>query len=276
MALKILNLRYDGTCVICTAPTPASTCAWWDSVRKEITCTRCRPIDFEPVPASAPQTLPPPQPVEVGVAGASAAATFERRAANHRRRNGLSNDEALPQHITSWDTGAGGEQQLGQFLDDAFTGTAVVLHDRKVVNGSKRGNIDHLIIASSGIWVVDAKKYCGVVDVRNEGVWKWKTSDLYVGKRKKSDLVDGMGWQSAAVQSLLEPMGMGEVPIYPVLCFVESDWSHRSNAAVVDGVLVLSPDKLHSVASQPGWVQPGSMNAIATQLSSGLPAAVPR
>ncbi len=283
MAFKLMNLRRDDHCAVCTTPTPATTKAWWDAARREVTCTRCRPADFEPVAAQVvqlaqpvqlaqAQQLAPPQPVQVGVAGASARGAFERRAANHLHRNGPTDSDALPQHIVSWQQGADGEQRLGQFLDDAFAGTAVVLHDRYVVNGSKRGNIDHLVIASSGVWVIDAKNHTGTVDVQTQGVWKFKQSDLRVGRRKQNGLVDGMGWQAAAVQSLLEPMGMGVVPVHPALCFVQSEWSRRSNAAVIDGVLVLSPDKLASVVGQPGWVEPDAINAIAHQLSSGLPA----
>ena len=278
MAFKLMNLRRDDQCAVCVTPTPAASRAWWDSIRKEVNCTRCRPVDFEPADAPPQQLeqLAPPQPVEVGVAGASAASAFERRATSHRKRNDFTEADALPQHVNAWQQGADGEQRLGQFLDEAFAGTAVVLHDRLVVNGSKRGNIDHLIIASSGVWVVDAKNYSGTVDVQTQGIWKFKQSGLYVGRRKQNKLIDGMGWQSAAVQSLLEPMGMGTVPVHPALCFVDSEWSRRSDAAVIENVLVLSPNKLASVASQPGGVHSDAINAIATQLSSGLPSTARR
>ena len=269
MAFKLMHLRRDGHCAVCVAPTPAASRAWWDSIRNEVTCTRCRPVDFEPAGDQVHQ-LARAQPVAVGAAGASGASTFERRDVTHR--NDLAETGALPQHVNAWQQGPDGEQRLGQFLDEAFTGTAVVLHDRLVVNHAKRGNIDHLIIASSGVWVVDAKNYTGTVDVQTQGVWKFKQSGLYVGRRTQNKLIDGMGRQSAAVQSLLEPMGMGNVPVHPALCFVDSEWSRRSDATVIDGVLVLSPDKLASVASQPGGVHPDAINAIATQLSSGLPA----
>ncbi len=275
MAFKLMNLRGDDHCTVCVAPTPAATRAWWDSIRKDVTCTRCRPVDFEPAGAQLQQLheFAEPQLVEVGVAGASAASTFERRATNHPNRNTRTEADALPPHVNAWQQGANGEQRLGQFLDEAFAGTAVVLHDR-LVNSSKRGNIDHLIIASSGVWVVAAKNYTGTVDVQTQGVWKFKQSGLYVGRRTQNKLIDGMGRQSAAVQSLLESMGMGNVPVHPALCFVDSEWSRCSNATVIDGVLVLSPDKLASVASQPGSVQPDAINAIATQLNSGLPATI--
>jgi hypothetical protein len=67
---------------------------------------------------------------------------------------------------------------------------AVVLHDRKVPN--TRGNIDHLVIAPSGIWIVDAKNYNGKVEVRDCGGWFSTDLRLHVNNRDQTKLVDGL------------------------------------------------------------------------------------
>jgi hypothetical protein len=41
----------------------------------------------------------------------------------------------------------------------------VVLHDRRIPG--RRSNIDHLVIARSGVWVVDTKRYRGKVERRS-------------------------------------------------------------------------------------------------------------
>ena len=273
MAFKLMYLRFDGHCAACNTPTPASTRAWWHEVRKEVTCTRCRPVEFEPATASALlQMLPPRRPSSIGVVGASAVAMYEKERANQQPVDPHDDTDGTPlRNTASWNASGSDERHLGEFLDDTFAGSAVVLHDRTVVDEPQLGTIDHVIIASSGVWVVDEKNFNGSVDVRTEGVWKFKTNDLYVGCRNQRKFVDAMGWQAAAVQSLVEPMDMGIVPVHSALCFVGSAWSRHSDAAVIDGVLVLSPDKLRSVASLPGWVDPDAINAIASQLSSGLP-----
>ncbi len=152
----------------------------------------------------------------------------------------------------SWHDRAQGEQHLGRFLDDVFADTGVVLHDRLVADGSKRCTIDHIVVTSSGVWVIDA----------------YNDNHLLIGWSQQKTHVDGTGWQTAAVRELLDSEGLDAVPVHRVLCFCHSDWARRPNAAVVDGVLVLSPDKLGSVASQPGQVE--NIDAIAALLDSPL------
>ena len=50
---------------------------------------------------------------------------------------------------------AAGERRLARRLNDELADIAVVLHDREVPN--TRGNIDHLVVAPSGIWIIHAK-----------------------------------------------------------------------------------------------------------------------
>ena len=150
--------------------------------------------------------------------------------------------------VVSWKAGADGQQRLGPFLDEAFADTGVVLHDRLVVDDAKRSNIDHLVVVSSGVWIIEATN-------------------------NQNEFIDGLVSRTAAVRRLLEPMGLGLVPVHPVLCIVKTDRSQRSSATVIDGVLVLSPDKLCSVAAQPGFVNPDAVDAIGSELGERLPAA---
>lgn len=151
-----------------------------------------------------------------------------------------SSEDPAPRHRAgTWQERADCERGLAGFLDDAFAGAGVVLHDRPVTDGRHRATIDHLIVATSGVWVVDA----------------YSDNHLLIGWSQQKTHVDGTGWQTATVQAALAAMHHVDVPVHRVLCFSHSDWARRPNAAVVDGVLVLSPDKLCSVASQPGQVR---------------------
>ena len=70
------------------------------------------------------------------------------------------NDE--PRSTRAWAIGARGEEKLAEALD-GFT----VLHDRRV--SGTRGNIDHVVVAPAGVFVVDAKRYEGRIEIRNPG-----------------------------------------------------------------------------------------------------------
>jgi hypothetical protein len=96
-----------------------------------------------------------------------------------------------------------------------------VLNDRRV--RGTRGNIDHIVIAPAGVFVVDAKNLKGMVEIRNHG-WFWKPDyRLTVGRRDCSALADRMGWQVEAVTAALK--GSEAMPaVVPVLCFLQADW----------------------------------------------------
>jgi hypothetical protein len=66
-----------------------------------------------------------------------------------------------PQSTRAWARGSEGERRLAAHLLRTVGDRAVLLHDRKVPR--TRGNIDHLAIAASGVWVIDAKHYTGLV-----------------------------------------------------------------------------------------------------------------
>jgi hypothetical protein len=96
-----------------------------------------------------------------------------------------------------------------------------VLNDRRV-HGTK-GNLDHIVIAPAGVFVVDAKNHKGKVELRNRGWFLRPDYRLTVGGRDCSAMADNMGWQVEAVAAALadaDPMP----PVSPVLCFLEADW----------------------------------------------------
>ena len=103
-------------------------------------------------------------PVDSGLAGGSAQREFEaRRSARRervRRRLGNVLGEVLlavtnePQSTRAWAQGAAGEAKLAAAL--VGVPNLMVLHDRRVAR--TRGNLDHLLIAPAGVFVVDAKK----------------------------------------------------------------------------------------------------------------------
>ena len=196
-----------------------------------------------PPPPKPP--LPVPDAVRVGGnAGASALREYERRQAKRHAQIeeqwGTGKLGAIakffsepPQNEVSWKTGAEGEQELSQLLNRKLSETCVVLDDRQIP-GSK-ANIDHIVVAPSGIWIVDAKKYKGRIVVVSK---VFGDNELVVADRGKTKLVEGLHRQQATVVRALPP---GETtPIHMVLCFVDGDFPLFGGEGKVNDVHVVS------------------------------------
>ncbi len=116
-----------------------------------------------------------------------------------------------------------------------------VLHDR-LVPGS-RANIDHITVGPSGVFVIDAKKYAGAIEVRNVGGLFRVDERLYVNGRDRSKLADGVLGQVDVVRAALGEE-FADVPTRGVLCFVGCEWGWIMKQKRVKGVTVLWPTAL--------------------------------
>jgi hypothetical protein len=126
-----------------------------------------------------------------------------------------------PQSTRAWEIGARGEEKLAAAL--AEVPGLQVLNDRRVPG--TRGNIDHIVVAPAGVFVVDAKHYDGMVRVRDRGGMFRTDLRLYVGRRDCSKLAEGLRWQVEAVSAVLAA-GSTESPppLTAVLCFIDAEW----------------------------------------------------
>ncbi len=145
------------------------------------------------------------------------------------------------------------------------------MHDRKVPK--TKGNIDHLVIAPSGIWIVDAKNYTGKVERRHVGGLFTGQDRLYVNGRNQTKLVEGLDWQRDAVHTVLEPIGFGAVPIHRALCFTNSSWGLRFRAIGINGAVVTWSKDLINQIRESGPLEAPVIDLVARELSSRLPAA---
>jgi hypothetical protein len=176
------------------------------------------------------------------------------------------------QSVRAWRTGSEGEMRLARILKRELSESTVMLHDRRIPGS--RGNIDHVIVAANGVWVVDAKLYKGTVERRLVGpTWRREVS-LCVGGRDRSALVDGMRRQVAAVRAAISELPLAaDIAVRPVVCFVSSDWRLFARPFEVGGVLVTRPRQLTKrIASTRGLMTPAAAQ-IAEQLSRSPPPA---
>jgi hypothetical protein len=213
-----------------------------------------------------------------GVGGASARREFEgRRLARERRvkqRLGkvLGNvvlavtDE--PQSTRAWAQGASGEAKLAETL--AAIPNLRVLNDRRVPG--TRGNIDHLVIAPAGVFVVDAKNYRGMIEVRDVGGLFKINKRLFVGRRDCSKLADNMGWQVAAVVKALAGVVLDVQPtVVPVLCFIDGEWPLLFPPKQFEGVRLESGKSIKKLLAGPEILGPSAVEGVHRALAIAFP-----
>lgn len=279
MATKVMALRRADTCRICSTPLPAGTRATWDSMAKTVTCLTCPSATTSAAPPDAEMNeVPEPPPIDVGDPGRSAREEHARRHAKREAQieqkwgtgrmgkiaKRLSDD---PQTTKAWAAGASGEELVAQVLHERLGDQAVLLHDRKVPG--TRGNIDHVAIAASGVWVIDAKKYRGKVERRDVGGWSKTDLRLYVGGRDRTKTVKGLSWQMEAV---IKAVGAETAPIHAALSFVGAEWPlFFAKPLRLDGVWISWPTKLADLIAAPGSLTTDDIDRIARLLSYRLP-----
>ena len=172
-----------------------------------------------------------------------------------------------PQSTTSWAIGAEGERKLGASLDRLAESGVVLLHDR--LRPGTTANIDHLAVAPTGVWVIDAKRYEGQVAKKDVGGWFSTDIRLYVGRRDCTKLVAAMSKQVAAVRAALGAE-WAEVPVRPVLCFVDAEWGWFAKPFAMDGVLVTWGKAARELLVRPGPYAPESVELMAARLGERL------
>ena len=214
-------------------------------------------------------------PASEGRAGASARREHERRkAAREQRVRGkhpllggllLSVTDA-PQHEQAWARGAAGEERVAEVLERRCDDRVRLLHDRRMPGS--RANVDHLAVASSGVWVIDAKRYRGSVEVRKP---LFGSRKLLVAGRDRTKLIGGLAKQVAAVQDALREADCG-VPVTGVLCFVDADLPLLGTLRF-DDVLLLTPGRLAKRLNAPGPLTGPQATVVVAALAQRFPAA---
>lgn len=272
---RTISLRWESSCALCGEILPARTKAVWDAETMSATCLTCGTgggktvISVEnslpPLPTEPPRPVPP---THSGTPGASARRTYQRR--HERYEQKVSRFGILapvvkvidpePQSTVAWATGAIGEERLGLALANGLGGAATILSDCAAPNSQK--NIDFVVIARSGVWVIDAKRYNGLIQVRDVGGWFRTDERLFIGGRDRTKAVDGLSWQVDVVRNALPQKS---VTITPVICMVDAEfplfrvkpiklrgvwvvWGKKLAEMILEGTAVLSEDQVADVS----------------------------
>jgi hypothetical protein len=227
------------------------------------------------VPETETEIESEPQ-LRAGTAGGSARREYQRR--HDAREQRISQRFGFfapvvrviapdPQSTTAWSKGAVGEEKLGASLSRRLGDTAVLLADCSVPRSRK--NIDFIVIAKSGVWVIDAKRYAGAVHVRDVGGWRTVDRRLYVAGRDRTAHVDGLAWQVDVVRAALGNEG---VPITPVFCMVDAEFGFFAKPVQLRGVWVTWGKRLaEMIVSSSGCMDEARVGDVARRLIEMLP-----
>lgn len=218
-----------------------------------------------------------------GTAGASAlhrAEELESRAVSQARQKWGDGAAAVAAKIAAddptshaWRKGGNGESRLAAYIERELGESVCALHDR-VIPGTRKANIDHVFVAASGVWVVDAKTYSGRIERRDDGpLWR-EDNQIIINGRNRTKLAEGLSLQMKAVRAALEVSDApGGVSVFAALCFLDVAWPPFLRAFDVHGVAVLYPGALRKRLAKAGPLDEAARQKIWAALASCLPPA---
>jgi hypothetical protein len=136
--------------------------------------------------------------------------------------------DKLARQATAWETGAEREPLVARKLSDLPAGFTV-LHD--LVLPGENVRLDHLVISSGGLYLVDAKKYSGRLMYSKKMLWH--------GRFPIVDKLETLNWEADALSDLLGH------DVVPVMCFVDAVMPQP--VATIGNVIACRTSVLHTV-----------------------------
>ncbi len=171
--------------------------------------------------------------------------------------------------------GAQGEYLMGGYLATELAPGARVLTDRKVP-GDSEANVDHVVVASSGVWIIDSKKWAGEIQYRSP---KFPSTDprryLFIDGVDRTALI-------AKIYRLVIPVaqviGDRTVPVHPVMAFIEATWGLRESLHFKrgkgpyehDGVLLAGGHGVIAKINELGPLSPSRVETLHAKLDAEM------
>jgi hypothetical protein len=142
-----------------------------------------------------------------------------------------------------------GGGQVGALLERELEDVAVVLHDLRIPGS--RSTIDHVVVAPSGVWVVDSKWRCELQPELESLPGGTSVDEV---ERHVDVVANAVGHAT-------------EVPIRAALCFPSENWGEDPRAFWTEGVLVTYPADLVERIREDGPLDVETMGWIAARLA---------
>jgi len=293
-----LRIRRPDICAICKRPISVGTLVFYDRTLKTVTC-----LTHENTSVQLKQVPIIPQKPLLGIPGGSARKMDEKQKyrkevederikaqyrAEHPKitrvmKNAEKNYPGLIAWIrrelnsshepSSWSKGAEGEEIVGRNLDELSQERGfITIHDR-LIPGSF-ANIDHIVVTSSKVFVVDAKNYADKIDFgKLLAPYFGGKAILKINGRNRNILLESVEKQVRIVEQLLAKAGI-DIPVQGALAFVKANWNMTFflRPKSINGVL-LNSRGLHSIFRDVPPVDREIVLKIAKQLLADLPPA---
>jgi hypothetical protein len=267
----MLKLHRSDECAACGSALPAGSLGWWDAPTRTVTCPSCLEASAEGGFAS-----PATRRLDRGIPGASVGREYERRKRNREERTREAHPRiggfllavrGAPQHERAFHSGEIGEREVAAALERRGANSpTILLHDRRMPGGY--GNIDHLAIAPTGVFVIDAKNIKGKVRVANP---MFGPSRLMISGHNRTKLIDGLDRQVSVVQRALSARGQ-EVAVRGVLCFTSAELPLFGTQRM-RGHLLLHCKALSKRLTATGPLHASAIDTLARGLTETLPSA---
>lgn len=244
------NLIFGGTCESCRRRIAKDGFGWHNFQTKKVRCVECGPpVEVDVAPTSDTHSEMRPDPV-----GGSAAL---REAQNQRDQN--------------WLRGATGEYRMDRLLHELLNDSVVVLTDRRVPG--TQANIDHIVIAPSGVWIIDSKNWSGTIRYKSASSMS-ANMRLFVDGEDRTSKVE-------AIYGLVIPIAQviadKSVTIHPAVAFIDGEWSLaaiprllRNRPYQHGGVWITPPRMLIKKINQPGPLDAQTVIRISKMLDEAL------
>jgi hypothetical protein len=144
----------------------------------------------------------------------------------------------------------GADLRVGAFLERELGDVAIVLHDLRVPGS--RSRIDHVVVAPSGVWVVDSNWQCELPLDRDSLDRATSVGEV---ERQLDVVANAVAGRST------------ELPIRAVLCFPSENWGGDPRAFCIDGVLVTYPADLAERIRKEGPLDDETIGWIAARVA---------
>jgi hypothetical protein len=168
--------------------------------------------------------------------------------------------------------GAAGEYLMDRHLHRVLNSGEVILNDRRIPGGT--GNIDHVVVATSGVWIIDVKNWSGKIEYRSRaGMFDFNERLLVNGEDRTDEVVDHIYSQVIPIASLLDDRS---IPVHPAVVFIADDWPVSTRRLLINkpyehkGVKISWPKAISSRIKQQGPLSANQVVEIGALLNQKL------
>ncbi|GAA4361003.1 nuclease-related domain-containing protein [Angustibacter luteus] len=178
--------------------------------------------------------------------------------------------ERLLAEAGAWDAGAEGELRVATALADLPDALMPrVLHDRLLRPGRSAVNLDHLVVTTGGLMLVDAKNWAGQVSVYEGSLWQHTFGEG--GSRNSNRKTAEAQKVGRMAEEVAQVLG---VPVTPVLCLAGDRAAGFGPPQMVAGVAVVPVGDLAEwVARLPPVLAPDQVQGLANRMAVTFPPA---